>query len=123
LFETFNNALNQLLFYLNIFSKIINFICIRGDILPNKFYFNYFPYICASLIIKTMDLKIFGKILREKRNSIPLKQEELSIKSGVAIKTIHSIELGKGNPAIKTILRLFETLELDFIIVSSKNPE
>jgi transcriptional regulator with XRE-family HTH domain len=70
-----------------------------------------------------MDLKIFGKILREKRNSIPLKQEELSIKSGVAIKTIHSIELGKGNPAIKTILRLFETLELDFIIVSSKNPE
>jgi transcriptional regulator with XRE-family HTH domain len=70
-----------------------------------------------------MDLKIFGKILREKRNSISLKQEELSAKSGVAVKTIHSIELGKGNPAIKTILRLFETLELDFIVVSSKNPE
>jgi transcriptional regulator with XRE-family HTH domain len=70
-----------------------------------------------------MDLKIFGKILREKRNSISLKQEELSVKSGVAIKTIHSIELGKGNPSIKTILRLFETLELDFIVVSSKNLE
>lgn len=122
MFETFNNVLNQLIFYQNIFSKIINFIYKYGNILPNKFYFNYFSYICASLIIKTMDLKIFGKILREKRNSIPLKQEELSIKSGVAIKTIHSIELGKGNPAIKTILRLFETLELDFIIVSSKNP-
>ncbi|MFM6949139.1 MAG: helix-turn-helix transcriptional regulator [Aquirufa sp.] len=68
-----------------------------------------------------MDLKIFGKIIREKRNSLNLKQEDLSEKSGVAIKTIHSIELGKGNPAIKTILRIFEILELDFIVVSPKN--
>jgi transcriptional regulator with XRE-family HTH domain len=68
-----------------------------------------------------MDLKIFGKIIREKRNSLNLKQEDLSIKSGVAIKTIHSIELGKGNPAIKTISKIFKTLELDLIIVSSKN--
>ncbi len=68
-----------------------------------------------------MDLKIFGKIIREKRNASNLKQEDLSEKSGVAIKTIHSIELGKGNPAIKTILRIFETLELDFIVVSPKN--
>ena len=68
-----------------------------------------------------MDLKIFGKIIREKRNNLQLRQEELSEKSGVAIKTIHSIELGKGNPAIKTILRIFETLELDFIVVSAKS--
>jgi transcriptional regulator with XRE-family HTH domain len=68
-----------------------------------------------------MDLKVFGQIIREKRNAIGLKQEELSLKSGVAIKTIHSIELGKGNPAIKTILRLFDTLSLDLLIVTSKN--
>ena len=68
-----------------------------------------------------MDLKIFGEIIREKRNALCLKQEDLSQKSGVAIKTIHSIELGKGNPAIKTILRIFQTLELDFIVVSPKN--
>lgn len=66
-----------------------------------------------------MDLSIFGKIIKEKRNTLRLKQDELSKKSGVAIKTIHSIELGKGNPAIKTILRLFDTLELDFIVVAS----
>ncbi|WP_395785741.1 helix-turn-helix domain-containing protein [Aquirufa sp.] len=70
-----------------------------------------------------MDLKIFGKIIREKRNNLNLRQEELSEKSGVAIKTIHSIELGKGNPAIKTILRLFNILELDFIVVSAKTTE
>lgn len=68
-----------------------------------------------------MDLKIFGKIIREKRNALGLKQDELSEKSGVAIKTIHSIELGKGNPAIKTVMRLFETLGLDFIVVAKPN--
>ena len=68
-----------------------------------------------------MDLLIFGQIIREKRNALHLKQEELSARSGVAIKTIHSIEMGKGNPAIKTILRIFDTLELDFIVVSAKN--
>ena len=67
-----------------------------------------------------MDLTIFGQIIREKRNALRLKQEDLSMQSGVAVKTIHSIELGKGNPAIKTILRLFEILELDFIVVSAK---
>ena len=68
-----------------------------------------------------MDLTIFGQIIREKRNALLLKQEDLSLRSGVAVKTIHSIELGKGNPAIKTILRLFEILELDFIVVSAKS--
>jgi transcriptional regulator with XRE-family HTH domain len=67
-----------------------------------------------------MDLKVFGQIIREKRNAIGLKQEELSQRSGVAIKTIHSIELGKGNPAIKTIIRIFDSLSLDLLIVSAK---
>lgn len=70
-----------------------------------------------------MDLHVFGQIIREKRNAIGLKQEELSIRSGVAIKTIHSIELGKGNPAIKTILRLFDTLSLDLLVVASKTTQ
>jgi len=79
-----------------------------------------FCYICSTQTY-SMDLIIFGKIIREKRTALHLKQEDLSVKSGVAIKTIHSIEMGKGNPAIKTILRIFETLELDFIVVSSKS--
>ena len=71
--------------------------------------------------LATMDLVLFGQIVREKRNAIGLKQEELSQKSGVAIKTIHSIELGKGNPAIKTILRIFDALSLDLLIIAAKN--
>ena len=65
-----------------------------------------------------MELRLFGKIVREKRNALNLKQEELSEKSGVAIKTIHSIELGKGNPSFLTIQKLFNILELDMIVVT-----
>jgi transcriptional regulator with XRE-family HTH domain len=68
-----------------------------------------------------MNLTIFGQVIREKRNALRMKQEDLSAQSGVAVKTIHSIELGKGNPAIKTILRIFDTLDLDFIVVSAKS--
>jgi transcriptional regulator with XRE-family HTH domain len=70
-----------------------------------------------------MDLKLFGKIIREKRNALNLKQNELSEKSGVAIKTIHSIELGKGNPSFLTIQKLFEILDLDLIIVTPTKPK
>lgn len=78
-------------------------------------------YLHLSKTYQLMDLNVFGQIIREKRNTIGLKQEELSQQSGVAIKTIHSIELGKGNPALKTVLRIFEILALDLIIVASKN--
>jgi transcriptional regulator with XRE-family HTH domain len=84
------------------------------------FKLDIFVICCHKQLDQRMDLKIFGKIIREKRNNLNLRQEELSEKSGVAIKTIHSIELGKGNPAIKTILRIFNILELDFIVVSAK---
>lgn len=85
------------------------------------FYIINFPTFVKNL--STMDLLVFGQIIREKRHAIGLKQEELSHKSGVAIKTIHSIELGKGNPAIKTILRIFDALSLDLLIVASKNAQ
>jgi len=84
------------------------------------FKLDFFVICWRKQLDQRMDLKIFGKIIREKRNNLNLRQEELSEKSGVAIKTIHSIELGKGNPAIKTILRIFNILELDFIVVSAK---
>ncbi|MFC0181124.1 helix-turn-helix domain-containing protein [Pseudarcicella hirudinis] len=67
-----------------------------------------------------MDLILIGKVIREKRNALSLRQEELSERSDVAIKTIHSIELGKGNPSLKTIAKILDVLELDIIIISAK---
>lgn len=70
-----------------------------------------------------MDLKILGKVLKERRNRLGLKQEDLSIKSNVAIKSIHSIERGKANPSIKTLNKLTEILGLELIIIDSKDTE
>jgi transcriptional regulator with XRE-family HTH domain len=68
-----------------------------------------------------MNLQHLGSTIRESRQSKNLSQEQLSIESSVAIKSIHSIEIGKANPSIKTLNKLLQTLELDLIIVSKKS--
>jgi transcriptional regulator with XRE-family HTH domain len=45
----------------------------------------------------------------------------LSDKSDVAIKTIHSIELGKANPSLKTLDKVLGVLGLELIVVSKKD--
>ncbi len=67
-----------------------------------------------------MDLTILGKVLKERRSEMGMNQDELSRKSNVAIKSIHSIERGKANPSIKTLNKLIEILGMDLIIIDSK---
>lgn len=67
-----------------------------------------------------MDLIILGKVLKERRSEMGMNQDELSRKSNVAIKSIHSIERGKANPSIKTLNKLIEILGMDLIIIDSK---
>lgn len=68
-----------------------------------------------------MNIAQLGNIIRENRQTKNISQELLSNKSDVAIKSIHSIELGKGNPSIKTLTKLLQVLDLEFIIVSKKS--
>jgi DNA-binding XRE family transcriptional regulator len=65
-----------------------------------------------------MNLEQLGNIIRERRNELMLSQENLSSKSDVAIKTIHSIELGKANPSVKTLEKILENLGLQIIVVN-----
>lgn len=65
-----------------------------------------------------MNLEQLGNIIRERRNELSLSQENLSNKSDVAIKTIHSVELGKANPSVKTLEKILEHLELQIIVVN-----
>jgi transcriptional regulator with XRE-family HTH domain len=67
-----------------------------------------------------MNLEQLGNIIRERRNDLSLSQEHLSDKSDVAIKTIHSIELGKANPSIKTLDKILDNLGLEVIVVNKK---
>jgi transcriptional regulator with XRE-family HTH domain len=65
-----------------------------------------------------MNLEQLGNIIRDRRNELSLSQENLSNKSNVAIKTIHSVELGKANPSVKTLEKILENLGLQIIIVN-----
>ncbi len=65
-----------------------------------------------------MNLEQLGNIIRERRSELSLSQENLSNKSDVAIKTIHSVELGKANPSIKTLEKILDNLGLQIIVVN-----
>jgi transcriptional regulator with XRE-family HTH domain len=67
-----------------------------------------------------MNFEQLGNIIRERRNELSLSQENLSNQSDVAIKTIHSVELGKANPSIKTLEKILENLGLEIIVVNRK---
>ncbi len=65
-----------------------------------------------------MNLEQLGNIIRERRNELSLSQENLSDRSDVAIKTIHSIELGKANPSVNTLGKILDNLGLQIIVVN-----
>ncbi|MDZ7900485.1 MAG: helix-turn-helix domain-containing protein [Arcicella sp.] len=65
-----------------------------------------------------MNLEQLGNIIRERRNELSLSQETLSDMSNVAIKTIHSIELGKANPSVNTLAKILDNLNLQIIVVN-----
>lgn len=65
-----------------------------------------------------MNLEQLGNIIRERRSELSLSQENLSNKSDVAIKTIHSVELGKANPSVKTLEKILDNLGLQIIVVN-----
>ena len=67
-----------------------------------------------------MNLEQLGNIIRERRSELSLSQENLRNKSDVAIKTIHSVELGKANPSVKTLEKILENLGLEIIVVNRK---
>jgi DNA-binding XRE family transcriptional regulator len=50
------------------------------------------------------------------RQLLRLRQEDLSEMSGVAIKTIHLIEKGSGNPSIATMEKIATVLGLELML-------
>ena len=68
-----------------------------------------------------MDLKEIGKIIRERRTFLDVKQADLAEISGVAIKTIYAIESGKANPSAETLIKLLRVLGMEINIRIRKN--
>lgn len=64
-----------------------------------------------------------GHIIQKRRESLSLKQEDLSEMTGVTSKTIYLIENGKGNPSIGTLQKLMEILGLEIVVDIKKLSE
>ena len=53
------------------------------------------------------------KVLKDRREALKVTQEHLAELSGVGLRTLKSIESGKGNPTIETLIKIAEVLGLD----------
>ena len=53
------------------------------------------------------------KVLKDRREALKVTQEYLAELSGVGLRTLKSIESGKGNPTLETLNRLADVLGLE----------
>lgn len=58
-----------------------------------------------------------GELIRERRELLGLLQPQLAAISGVSIRTIQLVEMGKGNPSIETLMKIAEPLGLKIKLV------
>lgn len=65
---------------------------------------------------RIVNTKEIGIIIKERRQSLKVKQLELSELAGVGINTLVAIERGQGNPKLETLLSILDTLGLQIDI-------
>jgi len=61
-----------------------------------------------------------AELLIARREFLKLRQEDLAEMSGIAIKTIHLIESGSGNPSLETLTKIATVLGLEFLLQIKK---
>jgi len=67
-----------------------------------------------------MTLKELGKSIKFRREFLNLRQEDLAEMSGIAIKTIHLVESGSGNPSMDTLRKIATVLGLELSLQIKK---
>jgi transcriptional regulator with XRE-family HTH domain len=60
-----------------------------------------------------MSLKEIGEILKHRRQLLKLRQEDVAEISGVTIRSLHSIEQGRGNPSFATLEKIASVLGME----------
>lgn len=73
--------------------------------------FQKFPLILQkSLLCQTMELM---DIMKQRRETLALTQQDLAEMSQVGLATIKDIERGKGNPALSTVKKILDVLGIE----------
>jgi transcriptional regulator with XRE-family HTH domain len=65
-----------------------------------------------------MDRLDISVIIRKKRDLMGITQQDLADRSGIHLRSINSIEGGKSNPSLDTLLKIAEVLKLEVIVRS-----
>lgn len=79
-------------------------------------------YICIKKSI-IMHLNRLIRLIKERRQQMQVSQEMLSEISGVALRTVKQFESGKGNPTLKTLMKLADALGLEISLQVKKRSD
>lgn len=61
------------------------------------------------------------QIVKERRQTLKVTQEDLAEIAGVGLRTLKQFESGKGNPTINTLQKLAEVMGLEIKLEVIKN--
>ena len=92
----------------------------------NKLRFLLFNKDCRCIFaeksqyIEIMTQQEIGKTIRDRRKKLKVDQRTLADLAGLAINTVVAIERGEGNPQLKTLLVVLDTLGLQLDINSKR---
>lgn len=67
-------------------------------------------FLQKSLLCHTMELM---DIMKQRRETLALTQQDLAEMSQVGLATIKDIERGKGNPALSTVKKILDVLGIE----------
>ena len=67
-------------------------------------------FLQKSLLCQTMELR---DIMKQRRETLSLTQQDLAEMSQVGLATIKDIERGKGNPALNTVKKILDVLGIE----------
>lgn len=67
-------------------------------------------FLQKSLFCQTMELM---DIMKQRRETLSLTQQDLAEMSQVGLATIKDIERGKGNPALNTVKKILDVLGIE----------
>lgn len=60
-----------------------------------------------------MTKEALGGKIRDRRKILKIRQEDLAEISGVALRTVVSVERGEGNPSLETLLKIAAVLGME----------
>lgn len=59
-----------------------------------------------------MNIEEIGRVIKKRRVMLKVSQQSLSEISGISVHALSDIESGKGNPTVKSLNLILETLGL-----------